>query len=67
MPRMGSDGMISMTFDDLMMFCDRMSICRVATSAADDSKSEIRKYQKNVQKAMNIKAVTTFDGNNYKI
>ncbi|OAT02450.1 uncharacterized protein BDCG_17565 [Blastomyces dermatitidis ER-3] len=67
MSRMSSDDMISMIFNDLIVFCDRMSTCQVAISAADDFKSEICEYQKNVQKAMNIKAVITFDDNNYKI
>ncbi|OAT01743.1 uncharacterized protein BDCG_17220 [Blastomyces dermatitidis ER-3] len=66
MPRMGQDGMISMSLDDLMAFCDRMSTRREVTPAVDDFKSQIREYQKDVQKAMDTKAVTMFDGTNYQ-
>ncbi|OJD11924.1 hypothetical protein ACJ73_09434, partial [Blastomyces percursus] len=67
MPRMSPDGMISMTLEDLMAFCDRMNTRRNDDNTpADDYKSTIREYQKDIQKAMDTKAVTTFDGTNYQ-
>ncbi|OJD09598.1 hypothetical protein ACJ73_10198, partial [Blastomyces percursus] len=66
MPRMSPDGMISMSFEDLMAFCDRMNARRNDNTPADDHKSTIREYQKDIQKAMDTKAVTTFDGTNYQ-
>ncbi|EQL28020.1 hypothetical protein BDFG_09193 [Blastomyces dermatitidis ATCC 26199] len=58
MPRMSQDDMIFMLLDDLMMFCDRMSTCQKVTSAVNDFKSQIHKYQNNVQKVMNTKTHT---------
>ncbi|EQL35306.1 hypothetical protein BDFG_03047 [Blastomyces dermatitidis ATCC 26199] len=66
MSRMGQDGMIFMSLDDLMMFCDRMSVCQKVTPAVNNFKSQIHEYQKNVQKVMNTKTVTTFDSINYQ-
>ncbi|KMW67115.1 hypothetical protein BDDG_11921 [Blastomyces dermatitidis ATCC 18188] len=67
MSRMSQDGMIFMSLDDLMMFCDRMSTCQKVIPAVNDFKSQICEYQKDVQKAMNTKAVITFDSINYQI
>ncbi|EQL29962.1 hypothetical protein BDFG_07520 [Blastomyces dermatitidis ATCC 26199] len=66
MSRMSQDDMIFMSLDNLMMFCDRMSMCQKITSAVNDFKSQIHEYQKNVQKAMNTKTVIMFDSINYQ-
>ncbi|KMW68934.1 hypothetical protein BDDG_13140 [Blastomyces dermatitidis ATCC 18188] len=66
MSRMSQDNMIFMLLDDLMAFCDRMSMCQKVTPAVNNFKSQIHKYQKDVQKAMNTKAVITFDSTNYQ-
>ncbi|KMW68021.1 hypothetical protein BDDG_12525 [Blastomyces dermatitidis ATCC 18188] len=66
MSRMSQDGMIFMSLDNLIMFCDRMSTCQKVISAADNFKSQIHEYQKNVQKVMKTKIIITFDGINYQ-
>ncbi|OAT02068.1 uncharacterized protein BDCG_17363 [Blastomyces dermatitidis ER-3] len=65
-PRMSQDDMIFMSFDNLMMFCDRMSVYQKIISAVNNFKSQICEYQKNVQKVMNTKTVIIFDSTNYQ-
>ncbi|EQL27879.1 hypothetical protein BDFG_09317 [Blastomyces dermatitidis ATCC 26199] len=66
MSRMSQDDMIFMLLDDLMTFYNRMSAHQKVTPAVNNFKSQIHKYQKNVQKVMNTKTVIIFNSINYQ-
>ncbi|KGY14785.1 hypothetical protein PABG_12279 [Paracoccidioides brasiliensis Pb03] len=57
-----------MSVADLLAFCQQMTRHNtpINDTSVDDIKSQICKYQKDIQKAMDIKTVTTFDGSNYQ-
>ncbi|KGQ00753.1 hypothetical protein PAAG_12582 [Paracoccidioides lutzii Pb01] len=62
--------MITMSVADLLIFCQQMTCQNTSNinndTSVNDFKSQICEYQKNVQRAMDTKAVTTFDDTNYQ-
>ncbi|ODH13177.1 hypothetical protein ACO22_07523, partial [Paracoccidioides brasiliensis] len=69
MPTPNMSGMITMSVADLLAFCQQMTCHNAPINdiSVDDIKLQIYKYQKNTQKAMNIKTVITFNDSNYQI
>ncbi|KGQ00766.1 hypothetical protein PAAG_12561 [Paracoccidioides lutzii Pb01] len=63
--------MITMSIADLLIFCQQMTCQNTSNinndTSVNDFKSQIHEYQKDVQRAIDIKTVTIFNDTNYQI
>ncbi|KGQ00750.1 hypothetical protein PAAG_12579 [Paracoccidioides lutzii Pb01] len=67
---LNTSDMITISVADLLIFCQQTTCQNTSNinndTPADDFKSQIYEYQKDVQRVMDTKVVTTFNNTNYQ-